>query len=238
MTRRGFTLVEIVTVITVTGILAAAVAVTIVPQMNTFFYFPQNMRVGSAAADALDIMLEGDIRAKGLRYTGPPCEIGGAGGGGSTITAASATSLTYHYVDADSCGTGAARLSHTVVLAYDSTDHVITRAIDGGSAENIPSYVPDDSDINFDPPSGVSFFRYFNNEGSEMTGLGITTTAIYRVDITMIAASGSGQVQHNAGRSALKTGVEIKRYADPPTACGGSGAACTAHSQCCAGLCA
>ena len=235
--KKGATLVELIVVITVAGILASAFAITIVPHMNAFFYYPQNIRVGNAAADALEIMLEGDSRAKGLRFTGPPCVIGGGGGGGSTITAASATSLTYHYVDADYCGSGAARTSHTVVLTYDSTNHVVTRAIDGGSAENIPNYVPNDSDINFDPPSGVNFFRYFNNEGTEMIGLGISVTAIYRVDVTMVSASGSGQVQQNAGRSQLKSGVEIKRYTAPPTACVGSGGACTAHSQCCNGVC-
>ena len=190
----------------------------------------------NATGGGINIILEGDWRSAGLRFTGPACNIGGAGGGGSTITAASATSLTYNYANPDYCGDGA-RTSHTVVVAYDSANHVITRTIDGGTAINIPDYATADAGIKLDPPSGVSFFRYYNNAGSEMKGAGINTAAIYQVDVTLISSSGSGVVQNDAGQTQLKSGVDIKRYVAAPAACWTTGTVCTLDSQCCSGSC-
>jgi prepilin-type N-terminal cleavage/methylation domain-containing protein len=208
--EKGFTLIEMIIVIAITGILAVAFSSTFVPLMNLLFYYPQSTRVNAAGAELLDIIFEGDHLAKGLRFTGPPCTIGGGGGGGSTITAASSTSVTYNYIDSDYCGGTAARTSHTVVLTYDAGNEVVTRAIDGGSTLNIPSYVGNSSDINFST-AGVNFFTYYDAAGAD---LGATPTVgnIMRVDVNVIADSGSGEVRHNAGQIRLETGAEIKRY--------------------------
>jgi hypothetical protein len=187
-----------------------------VPMMNTLFYYPQGLRVSNAAADLLQIIIEGDDKAKGLRFAGPACTIGGAGGGGSTITTASTSgttsTLTYNYVDADYCGSSAARTSHTVTLVYDSSIGTVTRAVDGGTAQNIPDYVGTGSDINFSVPGGgTDIFHYFDVSAADM-GAAPAVANIYRVDIDVIVMSGGGQVKSNAGQIRLKSGVEIKRY--------------------------
>lgn len=212
MNRRGFTLVEMVIVIVITAILASAFSSVLVPMLNTLLYYPQSTRVNQAAAELMDIILEGDEQAKGLRYTGPDCAIGGGGGGGSTITAASTTSITYNYIDAAYCGSGAARTSHTVVITLDTANDVVTRAVDGGTAVNIPYYVGTGSDIDFNAPGGgVEFLHYYDAAGTDL-GATPTTTLIYRVDVNVIATSGSGNVKHNAGQIRLKSGVDIRRY--------------------------
>jgi prepilin-type N-terminal cleavage/methylation domain-containing protein len=213
---KGFTIVELTIVIAVVAILASAFVALFAPQINMYFYYPQSSRVNAAAADLLQVILEGDEKAKGLRYTGPPCAIGGGGGGGSTITTASTagntSTLTYNYVDSDYCGTGAAQISHTVTLVYDRSIGTVTRAIDGGSAVNIPYYVGTSSDIDFSVSGGgTDIFHYFDSSGTDM-GAAPAVANIYRVDIDVIASSGSGQVKHNAGQIRLKSGVEIKRY--------------------------
>ncbi len=215
---------ELVIVMTVVAILASAFSAVMVPQMNVFFYYPQSSRVNNAAADLLDIIIEGDSktasglisgatdRVRGLRFTNPACYVPNSGTGGDSITAASASSLTYQFNDYDSCGPNSTgRVSHTVVISYDSANHIVTRTVDGGTAIAIPYYAVVGSDIKFDPPSGTNFFRYYGSAGTELSS-SPTVTSIYRVDITVIATSGSGQVKHNAGQILLKSGVEIKRY--------------------------
>lgn len=214
--RAGVTLIELVVSLTIAGILASAFSMSVLPLMNTLVNFPQTTRVQNAAADLLQIIVEGDHAAKGLRYAGPPCVVGGGGGGGNSITVASTSSdtstLEYNYADADYCGAGAGRASHTVTLTYDRTLGTVTRAVDGGSAIPIPSYVGSGSEINFSVPGGgTDLFHYFDVSAADM-GSSPAVSDIYRVDIDVIASSGTGAVQFNSAQMRLKTGVEIKRY--------------------------
>ncbi len=182
--RAGFTMVELVIVIALIGILASAFVGVLVPMMNFFFYYPESSRVNSAAADLMEIILEGDDQARGLRYAGLSCDIGGGGGGASGITAATSSgstqTLTYNYVDSDYCGSSAARVSHTVTLVYDSSTGTVTRAIDGGSASVIPKYVGSASDINFTiPGGGTQLFRYFSINADDMGTAPLSATIGY-----------------------------------------------------------
>lgn len=209
--KRGFTLIEIIIVVAITGILAGAFSSVFTPVMTFFFYYPQASNVQAAAADLLQAIIDGDNRAKGLRYTGLPCTIGGGGGGGSTITAATTTSITYNYIEWDYCGTGAARTSHTVVLTLDTGNDVVTRTIDGGAASNIPSYVTTSSNIDFNAPGGANFFHYFDAAGTDLGGTPAVAN-IMRVDINVVTTTGSGEVRHGSGQVRLESGVEINRY--------------------------
>ena len=209
-------MMELIVVIAVVAVLASAFSSVMVPTMNIFFYYPQSTRVNAAAADLLQIILEGDNKAKGLRFAGLPCAIPTSGSGGSTITTASTagstSTLTYNYVDSDYCGTGAARISHTVTLVYDSSIGTVTRAIDGGTATNIPDYVGSASDIDFSVSGGgTDLFHYFDNTPTDL-GSAPTVTSIYRVDIGVIASAGTGKITPASGQIRLKAGVDIKRY--------------------------
>ena len=215
---------EVVIVIAVVAILASAFSSVMIPMMNFYFYYPQSSRVNNAGADVLDAIIEGDGKltaglisgtndpVRGLRFAGPPCNIPTSGTGGDTITAASADSITYQYANADSCGTNTTgRISHTVVLSYDSVNHVVTQSVDGAAATVIPYYASSASEIKIDPPAGNNFFRYFDAAGTDLGATPLVTN-IMRVDITVNATSGTGQVEYAAGQILLKAGVEIKRY--------------------------
>ena len=193
----GFTLMETVLVIAITAIIAGGFAGVMVPMMNFYFYYPQSSRVNSAAADLMDIIIEGDEKAKGLRHVGFPCTIGGPGGGGSIITAASTSgdtqTLTYNYIDSDYCGSSAARTSHTVTLVYDRALGTVTRAIDGGAAENIPYYVGSNSDINFSVPGGgTDFFHYFNRFESDLGTTPLLSPITYVKDVGTAQSTTTG----------------------------------------------
>lgn len=169
---RGFTLVELVVVIAVVAILASAFVSVVVPMTNFFLFYPQSTRVNKAATDLMRIILEGDEKARGLRFAGPACKIGGAGGGTSITTASTSgtvSTLTYNYADWDYCGGTAPRLSHTVTLAYDSSTGRVTRSIDGGAPSAIPYYADGGFDIRYVVPGGGSeLFRYFGADGSDL----------------------------------------------------------------------
>ncbi len=179
--KKGVTLVEIVIVVAIVGILASAFSSVMVPTMNFLYYFPQSSRVNAAGADLLQIITEGDDKAEGLRFAGPPCAIGGAGGGGARITEASTSgstsTLTYNYALADYCGSSAARIAKTVTLTYDSSLGTVTRSVDGGTAYNIPYYVTSGSDINFSVSGGgTDLFHYFNSSGTDLGTTPLPTT--------------------------------------------------------------
>lgn len=170
--RRGVTLIELTIVVAVIGILASAFVSIAVPIIKFYFYYPHMSRVNDAAADLMKIIIEGDAKARGLRFAGPACKIGGVGGG-NNITAASTSgtvsTLTYNYSGADYCGSGAPRLSHTVTLTYDSSTGKVTRAIDGAAAQPVPDYAGLSSDIRFSVPGGgADLFHYFSADGTDL----------------------------------------------------------------------
>ena len=197
---RGFTLVELIVVLLVASIAASAFVGLMIPQVNLFFFLPQRIRIQSTAADLLDIVLDGDNSAKGLRYAGPTTSTNNA------ITAASTSSLTYTYL-----GNGAVNLT-TVVLTYNPGNHTVTRQIDGGSTLTIPYYATAASDILIDPAETI-FFRYYNASGTEFSPIVATLPNIYRVDVPVKVNSGSGKVKESEGNILMKSGTEIKHSA-------------------------
>ena len=195
--RRGVTMIELVIVIAIGGIFASAFVIVLAPSMNFFFYYPQSSRVNSAAADLMQIILEGDELAKGLRHAGTSCKIGGVGGGGSGITTASSSgstqTLTYNYVDSDYCDSNAARTARTVTLVYDSSTGTVTRAIDGGAAAVIPKYVGSSSDVNFSVSGGgTDLFHYIGDNGTTDLGPSPLAAISYVQNVGTATATAAG----------------------------------------------
>ena len=201
----GVTLVEVVIVIAVAAILGTAFASVMVPMMNFYFYYPQSSRVNNAGADVLQIILEGDEKARGLRFASIPCTL--PAGGSSRISVATATTLTYHHAMTDACGNGGTN-SNSVALAYNAGSQTVTRSINGAAAAVIPYYATAASGIQINPPSGINFFRYFDAAGTDL-GAAPAVGSIRRVDVTLIASSGTGLVKHSAGQIKLKAGADI-----------------------------
>lgn len=205
---RGFSLIEAILSIAIIGIVTAATVTYFVPQLGLFFYVPRNVQVQRAGADLIETIVEGDARARGVRYARP---LGAAACGiidHPSLGVTTPTLLSYTYLEADGV------TSHTIAIRYTAATQIVERSIDSGAYEVIPYYVKAASAFQFDP-SETRFFRYFNTAGTEMDDIGtpIVPNNVSRIQIGVFASSGAGAVEQAQGKIKLRGGTEIKRYA-------------------------
>lgn len=64
----GFTLIELVMIILITGLLSVAGLHIMQFTVQNSFYLPNQVQADLVAAEAIEIMVEGDSQAKGLRF--------------------------------------------------------------------------------------------------------------------------------------------------------------------------
>ncbi|HTL70511.1 MAG TPA: type II secretion system protein [Candidatus Eisenbacteria bacterium] len=195
--RPGFTLIELIVTMVIISVLASAFVAVAAPQINLFFFLPQRLRVQSAGTDLLDIILDGDIGARGLRFAGPTASA-------SAITAATASSLTYTYADDD-------QTAHTVTFTFSPATEQLTRSVDGAAAQTVPYYARTAAGFAVSAAE-TNFFRYYDQAGTEFTPVAATLGNIYRVDVAVRVRSGSGAVAESEGGIVLKSGTDIKHF--------------------------
>ena len=66
---KGFTLIEMIMVIMIITILSVSGAYLMLYLIQNSVFIPNQLNMDMAASDALDIMIEGDQQAKGLRFS-------------------------------------------------------------------------------------------------------------------------------------------------------------------------
>lgn len=67
--QRGFTLIELVMVIAIIGVLSVTGVFLMLYLVQNSVFIPNKLNMDMLASDALDIMIEGDASAKGLRFS-------------------------------------------------------------------------------------------------------------------------------------------------------------------------
>ena len=67
--RKGFTLIELIMVMAIIGVLSASGAYVMIYVVKNSVFIPNQLNMNMMASDALDIMIEGDTTAKGLRFS-------------------------------------------------------------------------------------------------------------------------------------------------------------------------
>lgn len=67
--KKGFTLIELITVMAIIGILAGSGAWLMFHTIKNSVFIPNQLNMDKLADDALDIMIEGDSQAHGLRFS-------------------------------------------------------------------------------------------------------------------------------------------------------------------------
>ena len=207
--KKGFTFVEFVMVIVLATVLASAFVGLIIPQINLFFFIPQRMKVQNAASDLLNILVEGDHLANGLRYAGPLSP------GADSIINARGDRIVYTYIPLGSGEAGGTFTPMTVQLDYDAVNRRVTRHMNGiGPPQPVPYYSGDGSGILVDPGEGTDFFRFYDAGHNQLSApvAAAQLPNIRLVEVTCRVSSGSGKVTESEGSVVLKSGAMIKQY--------------------------
>jgi type II secretory pathway pseudopilin PulG len=131
---RGFTLIELVMIILITSLLSVAVLHIMQFVVRNTFYLPNQVQADLVAAEALEIIAEGDSVAKGLRF----CK---------AVTTAAANQIVVTNQDDQT-------------VTYNLSGGNLTRTVAPGAATLIPYYKPADVTL---AGGGGSLFIYYDS---------------------------------------------------------------------------
>ena len=186
--KKGFTLIELVVFIVIIGILAGSGAWLMFHTIKNSVFIPNQLNMDKLASDALNIMIEGDSQARGLRFS-------------QAISIATATDLTF--INQDS-----------ITIRYRIVSNKLYRTI--VSEAVIPGYAssfPIDITLNGNGTAygAGTLFTYYNATNTLMT-LPVTVASVRHIQINLIAKSGSGLYNDWQGSSTQATSIAVDRF--------------------------
>lgn len=181
------TLVELIITMVVVGIISVSAAAFFIPMANLFFYLPSQLMVEQTAQTVIDIIVEGDRDAEGLRYA-------------KSIESADEDELTFVTSGGD-----------TVNYSWDATERRIYRNINIQGERLIP-YSYYGGIIVKGASSDSEIFQYYNSSASKMQApVSISSLSLIEsVRMHLIIQAGEGNIKANQGKIEIKTGVDIK----------------------------
>ena len=201
--KNGATLIELVITMTIVSILAAVSAGIIISVIQMFVYLPREMKTRSVAAEAIDIMIDGQPLQRGMRYA-------------AKVQDASTTQFTYTFGYPGNTDKKNVRfqLNNGKIYRYSTVfgDPVNGPPASYGPAELIPYYAG--PDISISGPSGDpgTIFTYFKQDGSAWVSGVDPLNAIKRVDITIVVKTGSGLFEKWETSFRTTSGVEVDQF--------------------------
>ncbi|HCI43983.1 MAG TPA: hypothetical protein DE315_00405 [Candidatus Omnitrophica bacterium] len=183
--QAGFTLVELVMVMVIIGIIALPGSFLMQYLVQSSVFIPKQLNMDMLAADALDIMLEGDSQAEGLRSS-------------RNITNIQSNEVTFNNQDNQS-------------IRYRLAGDKLYRSINGGADALIPYYIPP-AGVTVTGKDG-SLFTYYD-DATDGTAEVVTATAadVRRIEISLIVVSGSGLSADWEGRSEQSSSIAVKKF--------------------------
>ncbi len=179
---RGFTLIELIMVIVIIGVLSAAGLSMLMPFMQNGVFIPQQMNADMVVTDALEIMIEGDNQARGLRFS-------------RALTTIQDYQIIFINHD-----------SQTVLYRLDTAVNKLYRSINGGAESVIPGYVAA-SDLSLFGKSSRLFTFYDANE--VVTAV---PNNVRWITMTMIGRTGSGLYSDWQGQSEQSSAIAVNRF--------------------------
>ena len=181
--RQGFTFVEALMVMLIIAILAAGGAVLLINFVQNEAFVPNQLNMDMVASQAMDIMIEGDNQAKGLRTS-------------RRITDFSLEPYQVTFINQD---------NQTVRFRLVTGSDKLYRSLNGGPETLMPYYVT--GGINLTGQNN-RLFTYYDAGGN------ITTNpdSVRRIEITLIARTGSGSYTDWEGQTELTSSVAVKKF--------------------------
>lgn len=180
--HRAFTLIELVISITLLGVLAFAGFFVMAYLVRNSIFIPNKVNMDTLAADALNIMVEGDGQAKGLRFS-------------RAITDSQDNTVTFINQD-----------GHAVSYRLDTDTFKLYRSIDSGAEENLPSY-SSASGINMEGKSS-KLFTYYDRDENMTT----VASDVRRVEIALLARTGTGDFDDWEAQSDQSTSIKVSKF--------------------------
>jgi len=181
--KKGFTLIELIMLIAIIGILAGSGAWLMFHTIKNSVFIPNQLNMDKLASDALSIMIDGDSQAKGLRFS-------------RVITGMLPNQVDFTIKN---------DLGNDVAISYRLTAGVLSRRIGAlGTYAPLPYY----SGIAILSGKSNTLFTYYN----ATEGMPLTAADVRRIQINLIAKTGSGLYNDWQGSSERATSVAVKRF--------------------------
>ena len=179
---RGFTLIELVMIILITSVLSVAGVHIMQFVVRNSFYLPNQVQADLVAAEAMEIIVEGDSQAEGLRF----CKA-------VTIATASQVGVT------NQAGQ---------TITYDLTGGILSRTIALGAAVMIPYFMDTNKMTIAGSGTGGALFTYYDASDTLLTQP-VTAANVRRININLIAQNGAGSSDKYEGTSQQSTSVKV-----------------------------
>jgi prepilin-type N-terminal cleavage/methylation domain-containing protein len=180
--KKGFTLIELVMTIAIIGVLAGAGSWLMLNTVRNSVFIPNQMNMDKLVNDALNIMIDGDNQAKGLRFS-------------RQITGTSVNQV--DFVNQD---------SQSIRYRLDTAGNKLYRKI-GAAAETALPYYSSAAGITMNGKSNT-LFTYYDSAGAVTS----VAANVRRIRMILIAKTGTGLYNDWEGQSELASSVAVKKF--------------------------
>lgn len=173
---------EAVMFMLIIAVLAGATAWIMAYTVQNSVFIPNQLNMDKLANDALNIMIEGDDQAKGLRFS-------------RVVSAIAVNQLTFTNQD-----------GVVVVYRWDTAANKLYRKIGALAEAVIPSYFSNTTGVTLSGKSGALFTYYDSAEA-----VTAAAADVRRIRIILIAKSGTGLYNDWQGQSEQASSVALDR---------------------------
>ena len=183
MRKRAFTLIELVMIIAIISVLSVIGGIFMARFIQSSMFIPNQLNMNMIASNALDIMIEGDSQARGMRFL-------------RSVTLAGNNQVTFNNQN-----------SHAISYRLDVPTNRLYRSIDAAIERLIPYYVPPGADVVGNGAGGRLFTYYDENDI-----LTAVAADVRRVRIDLIVRTGTGSYADWEGETEQSSSVAVHRF--------------------------
>ena len=180
--KKGFTLIELLMTMAILAILSVSGAWLLIYLVQSSVIIPNKLNADMVAQEAMDIMIEGDRQARGLRFS-------------RNITESLNESVAFKNAD-----------NLTVRFRWDSGNKKIYRQINSSAEAVIPYYLG--SGVTVAPAANASVFSYYDADETSTTD----SAGVRRVKMRFKVMTGSGNYSDWEGQAEHVSFVCVRKF--------------------------